>query len=196
MLDRHCHLSVYGIPISVSAIRHGFADPGQLFGLGPIQQLMGGGQGFQQPNAAPLAYANPNSGTNANNNANPGFGTATMRAETRPPATSPGTEPDESRSSGGNQGLRACLEIHCFRQWRFGDLQVHRALDRYRRAAHECPLLGRSVGAAKGSPGGDSNYGSSGQSHARGLEENPTGPKTNSASTISTAITRPTKRPA
>ena len=54
----------YGYPGAV------FAPAGQLFGLGPIQQLMGVGPGFQQPQANANGFANGNPNVFANGNGN------------------------------------------------------------------------------------------------------------------------------
>ena len=70
----------YGYPGAV------FANPGQLFGIGPIQQLMGVNPGFnQQPNVGPFANFNQNPVPNANNNnVNPGFAGGNQPAGNQP----------------------------------------------------------------------------------------------------------------
>ena len=62
---------------------------------------------------------------------------------------------------------------------RFGDLKYTEALDRYRRAAHECPSLGDAWLREGFSQAAIGNYDQAAKAMRRGLEENPDWAETN-----------------
>ncbi len=149
----------YGYPGAV------FANPGQLFGLGPIQQLLGGGLGLQQANAPVLANANLNPAPNGNNNANAG---PIAAAGNVPPAPAP-----QKAAAAGTKATELAWKFIAFGDARFGDLKYNEALDRYRRAARECPSLGDAwmrEGFAQAALG---NYDQAAKAMRRGLDEKP-----------------------
>ena len=140
-----------------------FANPGQLFGIGPIQQLMGVGPGFQgQPNFGPFAngapFANGNAnavnpnGANGNNNANPGFANGNNAGNAAvnnpPPARKAAAVP-------GSKAMDLAWQFITFGDAHFGNLKYNDALDRYRRAARRVPDAGRCLDARGDGHGGD-----------------------------------------
>jgi tetratricopeptide (TPR) repeat protein len=150
-----------------------FANPGQLFGLGPIQQLMGGNQGFQQPNAAPFANANPNPVPNGNNNANAGFGNGNNAGRNAVAGNVPSPPAPRKQAAAGTKATELAWKFVAFGDARFGDLKYNEALDRYRRAAKECPTLGDAwirEGFAQAAMG---NYDQAAKDMRRGLDEKP-----------------------
>ncbi len=157
----------YGYPGAV------FANPGQLFGLGPIQQLMGVDPGFnQQANVGPAANFNQNAGANANNNnANPGFAGGNRpggNAAANVPAA-----PRPQKAAVGTKATELAWKFITFGDARFGDLKYNEALDRYRRAAREAPNLGDAwfrEGFALAAMG---KYDQAAKAMRRGLEEKP-----------------------
>lgn len=155
----------YGYPSAV------FANAGQLYGLGPIQQLMGVSQWFQPPaNANGLANGNAHANDNANGNAgnaNPGLannGNA-ARQDADPPARKP--------AAGGGMALEIAWKFITFGDAHFGNQKYNDALDRYRRAARECPTLADAwfrEGFALAALG---RYDQAAKAMRRGLEEKP-----------------------
>ncbi len=162
----------YGYPGAV------FAPAGQLFGLGPIQQLMGVGPGFQQPQANGNGFANGNpnvfangNGNAANVNANAGVannnnaGPNAAQPNANPPAGNP------PAPVAGGKALELAWKFITFGDAHFGDQKYNDALDRYRHAARECPTLGDAwfrQGFALAALG---RYDQAAKAMRRGLEE-------------------------
>jgi tetratricopeptide (TPR) repeat protein len=158
-----------------------FANPGQLFGLGPIEQLMGGGQGIpQQANAGLFGNGNGNLPANGNNNANPGLGNANnpggnaQANGNAPPAPAP-----RKPVVAGTKAMELAWKFISFGDARFGDLKYAEALDRYRRATHECPTLGDAWFREGFALAGMGNYDQAAKAMRRGLEEKPDWADTN-----------------
>jgi tetratricopeptide (TPR) repeat protein len=162
----------FGYPSAV------FVNPGQLFGLGPIQQLMGAYQGFgPQQNAAPFANANPNPPNANNNNPNPGLANGNNpRGNAAANVPEP---PQPHKSAAGSKAMELGWKFITFGDARFGELKYSDALDRYRRAARECPTLGDAwfrEGFALAAMG---KYDQAAKAMRRGLEEKPDWADTN-----------------
>ena len=121
-----------------------FANAGQLFGLGPIEQLMGGGQGIpQQANAGLFGNGNGNLPGNGNNNANPGLGNANNPGgNAQANGNAPLAPAPHKPAVVGTKAMELAWKFISFGDARFGDLKYAEALDRYRRATHEAPTLG------------------------------------------------------
>jgi tetratricopeptide (TPR) repeat protein len=156
----------YGYPAAV------FASADQFFGPGPVQQLMGGNPWFGQPQA----NGNGNFFANGNGNAanaNPG---AANNANGRPDAGAPGTPGPPARKPapvGGGKAMEIAWKFITYGDTHFGKQKYIDALDRYRRAAHECPTLGDAwfrEGFALAALG---RYDQAAKAMRRGLEEKP-----------------------
>ena len=156
----------YGYPGAV------FVDPGQLFGIGPIQQLMGVNPGFnQQPNVGPFANFNQNPVPNANNNANQGFAGGNQPGGNV--AANVPAPPQPHKPAAGTKATELAWKFITFGDARFGELKYSEALDRYRRAAREAPSLGDAwfrEGFALAAMG---KYDQAAKAMRRGLEEKP-----------------------
>ena len=150
----------FGYPAAV------FAPAGQLFGPGPIQQLMGVDQWLPQPpdNANAVANDNANLVGNGNaGNANPGL----ANNNNNPPAPKPAVP------AGGGKAMEIAWKFITFGDAHFGNQKYIDALDRYRRAARECPTLSDAwfrQGFALAALG---RYDQAAKSMRRGLEEKP-----------------------
>jgi len=158
----------YGYPAAV------FAPAGQLYGLGPIQQLMGVDRWSQQPQAPAngLANGNPNLFANGNANANPGFannknaGPNAARHDADPPLRKPA-------APAGGKALEIAWKFITYGDAHFGNQKFNNALDRYRRAVRECPGLSDAwfrQGFALAALG---RYEQAAKAMRRGLEEKP-----------------------
>jgi tetratricopeptide (TPR) repeat protein len=155
-----------------------FVDPGQLFGIGPIQQLMGVNPGFnQQPNVGPFANVNPNPVPNGNNNnANPGFAGGNQPGANQPgggAAANVPAPPQPRKAAVGAKANELAWKFITFGDARFGELKYSEALDRYRRAAREAPTLGDAwfrEGFALAAMG---KFDQAAKAMRRGLEEKP-----------------------
>jgi tetratricopeptide (TPR) repeat protein len=132
---------------------------------------MGVDQGLPpQANAAPLGNGNANPALNANNNANPGFGNGNNPGGN---AVGGNGGPAAHKAAVGSKALELGWKFIAFGDARFGDLKYSEALDRYRRATHECPTLGDAwfrEGFALAAMG---NYEQAAKAMRRGLEEKP-----------------------
>lgn len=148
-----------------------FVNPGQLFGIGPIQQLMGVNPGFNQQNVGAIANFNQNVAPNGNNNPNPGFAGGNQPggnvAANVPPA------PQPNKPAAGTKATELAWKFITFGDARFGGLKYSEALDRYRRAAKESPSLGDAwfrEGFALAAMG---KYDQAAKAIRRGLDEKP-----------------------
>ena len=134
-----------------------FVNPGQLYGVGPIQQLMGVGGWFQQPqNVAPFAAGGniiagggnviPGGGNVVGGgNVNPGFANANPPAPANgnpPAANAVANNPPAPKPAVGNKAQELAWKFIAFGDAQFADLKFNEALDRYRRARREAPHLG------------------------------------------------------
>lgn len=154
----------YGYPAAV------FAPAGQLYGLGPIQQLMGVDHLFRQPqaNANGLANGNPNQFANANGN--PGFAN---NNNARPNAAQADPPVHKPAAPAGGKAMELAWKFITFGDAHFGNQKFMDALDRYRRATRECPGLGDGwfrQGFALAALG---RYEQAAKAMRRGLEEKP-----------------------
>jgi Tfp pilus assembly protein PilF len=150
-----------------------FVNPGQLYGVGPIQQLMGVDQGLDsRQNVAPFANANPNAAANGNNNnANPGF--ANANPPRRNAVAGKAADAPPRKPAAGGKSLELAWKFITFGDARFGDLKFNEAMERYRRAVRECPTLGDAwfrEGFAFAAMG---KYDQAAKAMRRGLEEKP-----------------------
>ncbi len=147
------------------------ADPSQLYGIGPIQQLMGVAPGgHRQANVAPVAPAEPDAVADGSNNQNPGFVNGSRpgpspAAGSRPPAV--------SKPVAGGKSLELAWKFITFGDARFGDLKYNEALDRYHRAARECPKLGDAWIREGFALAAMDKYDQAAKAIRRGLEEKP-----------------------
>ncbi len=114
----------YGYPSAV------FASPGQLYGVAPIQQLMGTAPWPGQPQANANAVANGNVA-----NANPGFANNNNAQpnDANPPLRKPAVA--------GGKAMEIAWKFITYGDAHFGNQKFNDALDRYRHAANECPSL-------------------------------------------------------
>ena len=162
-----------------------FADASQIYGLGPIQRLMGLNQ-LSGPawNVGPMfnGNVNPNAGVNGNNNengnnaprnrnrdndqGNNGAGgdnaANNNAAAARKPAAAPGAK-----------SIELAWKFITFGDAQFSNLEYTKALSRYMSAAHECPKLGDAwmrEGFAQAAMG---KYDQAAKSMRRGLAEKP-----------------------
>ena len=162
----------YGYPAAV------FMNPNQFFGIGPIQQLMGVDGWFQQPqaNANGFANGNPNPFANANGNAanaNPGL--ANNNNNARAGAAGHDADPPAHKPAApvAGKALEIAWKFITYGDAHFGNQKYNDALDRYRRAARECPALADAwlrQGFALAASG---RYDQAAKAMRRGLEEKP-----------------------
>jgi hypothetical protein len=120
-----------------------FVNPGQLFGIGPIQQLMGVNPGLNQPqNVAAFGNFNQNVAANGNN-PNPGFAGNQQAGNQGGNGVAKVPSPPQPRKTAiGAKANELAWKFITFGDARFVELKYNEALDRYRRAAKEAPLLG------------------------------------------------------
>ncbi len=150
-----------------------FAPAGQLYGLGPIQQLMGVDGWFN------LRQANGNFNGNGNGSVNPGLGAGNAQANAR--ANRNADVPDHKpvdRAPGG-KALELAWKFISFGDAHFGNQKFNDALERYRRATREYPKLADGwfrQGFALAALG---KYELAAKAMRRGLEEKPDWASTN-----------------
>jgi hypothetical protein len=139
----------YGYPGAV------FVDPGQLYGIGPIQQLMGVGNWAQpQANFIGPANGNPNQFANRignNGNGNAANGNIVANAGL---ANNTGGGPNGAGIGdlipaapkpalvGGGKATELAWKFISYGDAHFKNQKYSEALDRYRSAVHEYPKLG------------------------------------------------------
>jgi tetratricopeptide (TPR) repeat protein len=170
----------YGYPGAV------FINPGQLFGIGPIQQLMGVNPGGnQQPGAGGFGNFNQNIAANGNNG-NPGFVGGNGNGGNQNVGNQQGANqqngnaaanvpapPKPGKAAVGTKANELAWKFITFGDARFGALKYNEALDRYRRAAKEAPTLAEAwfrQGFAQAAMG---KYDQAAKSMRRGLQEKP-----------------------
>ena len=125
----------YGYPSAV------FAPAGQLYGPGPIQQLMGVGQWFQPQANANAANGNGFAANGNGNaaNANPGLAN---NNDARPGAALHDADaPAHKPAVAGGKAMEIAWKFITYGDAHFGNQKYDDALDRYRHAARECPTL-------------------------------------------------------
>jgi tetratricopeptide (TPR) repeat protein len=160
----------YGYPSAV------FAPAGQLYGPGPIQQLMGVDHWFRPPqmNANPIAGGNLNVpvGGGVVNNANPGLANdnahagAAVHHDPDPPVRKKAASPS-------GKAMELAWKFVAFGDAHFGNEKYNDALDRYRRATRECPQLGDAWFRQGFALAAQGHYDQAARAMRRGLEEKP-----------------------
>jgi len=148
-----------------------FVDPNQLYGIGPIQQMMGVDPGGRrQANVAPVARAEPDAVADGNNNQNPGFANGSRPG----PSPAAGSRPQAvPKPLAGGKSLELAWKFITFGDARFGDLKYNEALERYHRAARECPKLGDAWLREGFALAAMDKYDQAAKAIRRGLEEKP-----------------------
>ena len=132
----------YGYPGAV------FAPADQIYGLGPVQQLMGVAA-WQQPqgNANFAANGNPNAnaGNAGNGNANAGNANPGL-ANNNPALGAAAGDPAAHKppAPAGSKALEIAWKFITFGDAHFGNQEYKAALESYRSAARECPTLGEA----------------------------------------------------
>ena len=155
-----------------------FAPAGQLYGLGPIQQLMGVDQWFN-PRPANGGNFNGNFQGNARANPNPGLAQADANANGHLRRDGEPAEPKAANRAAGGKAMELAWKFISFGDAHFGNQKFSDALERYRRATRECPKLADGWFRQGFALAAQGKYEQAAKAMRRGLEEKPDWASTN-----------------